>query len=357
MREQRPIVFLGVGAAPDEHALRDALPDGRRRQFRAGLRCRDGQYAHARGLRGRSARTSAACSPTSSSASTSKTSGWTRCSNRKHRTPELAAGWVAARPELMRRWLAGVHAFDGSPALAPWQPQGPRPKTSRFEAWVTRTQDSGRRSGHDGRSSTQRQHARGFFDGDFGCRSGQHAAVRYRAARAFRHRVLIGGIALAGLVRCAVRSALAVFVVLALLFIMNQGYWDGDARDADAGARRGARCDGDRRAARHRGGATAAALRRAAAGARPDADLADVRLSHADARAVRPRCRAGPDLDDDLRVAGADPADATRHLFGAEDAASRPARPSARRRCSCCRRSNCRAPRRRSSPASRNASC
>ena len=69
----------------------------------------------------------------------------------------------------------------------------------------------------------------------------------------------------------------------------------GDDRDAGARHRLGRRGDGDRRAGRHRRGAPRMALQAAAPGPRPDADAADLRLSHPGAGAVRPRPRAGPD--------------------------------------------------------------
>ena len=83
----------------------------------------------------------------------------------------------------------------------------------------------------------------------------------------------------------------------------------------------------------------------------------DLRLPDPDAGPVRPRHGAGPDLDGDLRHPGADPPHPSRHLLGAEAAASRPARPSAPRRGSCCGRSSCPTRCRPSWPASPSASC
>ena len=87
----------------------------------------------------------------------------------------------------------------------------------------------------------------------------------------------------------------------------------GDDRDAGAGHRLGRRRHGDRRAGRHRGGASRMALQAAPPGARPDADAADLRLSHPGAGAVRPRPRAGADHHGHLRRSGADPAHPSRH--------------------------------------------
>ena len=150
---------------------------------------------------------------------------------------------------------------------------------------------------------------------------------------------------------------LAVFVVVAFIFIANLGYWQATVETISLVGFSTLASVADRRAARHRLGASAVALRSAAAAARPDADAADFRLSDPDARAVSSRLRARPDLDRDLRHRRADPPDPSRHRLGAAAAARKPATRSARRSGNCCGKWNCPTRCRRSWPASRNASC
>ena len=84
----------------------------------------------------------------------------------------------------------------------------------------------------------------------------------------------------------------------------------GDAGDPGAGRLGHRHVHADRRPARHHGGAPARASTPCpAAGPRPDADHPDLRLPDPDPDPVRARRGAGPDLDRDLRPAGADPAD------------------------------------------------
>ena len=142
--------------------------------------------------------------------------------NRKEDTVDLARRWVESRPELMMRWLVDVRAFDGEPALAKFESEGRVKAASAFEAWVTS------RKIPVGDAATQavdytKQHARGFFDGISAFFRVSTNAVSF-LLNAVPAPVLIGGMALlAWLLRRSV--PLAVFVVLSLVFIMNQGYW------------------------------------------------------------------------------------------------------------------------------------
>ncbi len=142
--------------------------------------------------------------------------------NRKVDTVELARRWVESRPELMMRWLVDVRSFDGEPALTKFDSQGRVETASAFEAWITS------RKIPVGDATTRaveytKRHAKGFFDGVSAFVRVSTNAVGY-ALNAVPAPVLIGGVALLawGLRRSI---PLAVFVVLALLFIMNQGYW------------------------------------------------------------------------------------------------------------------------------------
>jgi glycine betaine/proline transport system substrate-binding protein len=142
--------------------------------------------------------------------------------NRKVDTLEVARRWVESRPELMMRWLVDVRSFDGEPALARFESQGHAQTASAFEAWITS------RKIPVGDATTRaveytKRHARGFFDGVSAFVRVSTNAVGY-LLNALPAPVLIGGL---GVLAWVLRRSipLAVFVVLSLLFIMNQGYW------------------------------------------------------------------------------------------------------------------------------------
>jgi glycine betaine/proline transport system substrate-binding protein len=142
--------------------------------------------------------------------------------NRKVDTLDLARQWVESRPELMMRWLEGVRAFDGEPAMARFESPGRLPAASAFEAWITSRKipvgDAATRA-----VDYTKQHARGFFDGVSGFVRVSTNAVAY-VLNSVPAPALIG---IMGLLAWLLRRSigLAVFVVLSLLFIMNQGYW------------------------------------------------------------------------------------------------------------------------------------
>jgi len=142
--------------------------------------------------------------------------------NRKVDTLEVARQWVDSRPELMMRWLVGVHAFNGQPALETFAAQRSRAKVSGFEAWVTSHRIP---VGEAVTRSVEytRLHASGFFNGVAAFVRVSTNGVGY-LLNVIPAPLLIGGMALlAWLLRRSL--PLAVFVVLALLFIMNIGYW------------------------------------------------------------------------------------------------------------------------------------
>ena len=143
----------------------------------------------------------------------------------RHQTPEAAAeAWLKANPAVVAGWVAGVHTFDGRPALAALQSTQPHGAGSfSLERWL---------QGHKipvGNAVTVmieyvKTHGRGFFNG---VSTLVAAGVDGLTAllRAIPSPLLVlGAAALAWLLR---RSwPLAAFVVVALLFIMNQGYWE-----------------------------------------------------------------------------------------------------------------------------------
>ena len=174
------------------------------------------------------------------------------------------------------------------------------------------------RPGHEGRSSSCcKVNAAGFFDAitdglDLHDR-GHHRIllliVPPLAAHRRSSRCSPSG--------CSGPGSSPLFIVLAFLADHQSRLLASDGGDDRAGRLGDARQRPHRRAGRHRRGAPALALLRAAARPRPDADAADLRLPHPDARLLRPRRRAGPDLDRDLRHPRADPAHPSRHLLGA----------------------------------------
>ena len=150
---------------------------------------------------------------------------------------------------------------------------------------------------------------------------------------------------------------LVALVVISLLLIINLGYWRETLETLALVVSATAICMLIGMPLGHPGGAPAALLHGAAPDPRPDADHPDLRLPDPDPDPVRPGRGAGPDLDRDLRAAGADPA----HLSGRQPraAAADRGRPELRRQParSSCGRSSCPTPCRPSWPASPNASC
>jgi glycine betaine/proline transport system substrate-binding protein len=141
----------------------------------------------------------------------------------RHEAPEAAATqWLKANPAATTAWLEGVLTFDGRPAATALARAAPPPHRGGFEQWIV---------GHkipvgDAMAVAidyVKAHGTFLFDGISivirGMVDGLTALLRALPAT-----VLI--VAAAGLAWLLRRSlALAVFVALALLFILNQGYW------------------------------------------------------------------------------------------------------------------------------------
>jgi len=140
-----------------------------------------------------------------------------------HQTPEAAAAaWLAANPTIVGDWLDGVYSFDGrtaSDALAGKRADG---GAWNFQRWI---------SGHKiplGDSVAVlidyiKAHGRVGFDAVStlirGSVDGLTALLRLIPAPL----LIVGIAALSWVLRRSL--GLAAFVTLALLFIMNQGYW------------------------------------------------------------------------------------------------------------------------------------
>jgi len=141
----------------------------------------------------------------------------------KHEAPEVAAAhWLKANPATVSAWLDGVFTFDGRPAQNSLGREALAPRAGGFEQWIT---------GHKipvGDAMTVaigyiKSHGTFFFDGISiairGMVNGVTALLRALPAPLL---ILAAAVLAWGLRRS---WALAGFVALALLFILNQGYW------------------------------------------------------------------------------------------------------------------------------------
>jgi glycine betaine/proline transport system substrate-binding protein len=142
----------------------------------------------------------------------------------RHEQPETAAAeWLKANPAAAKAWLDGVLSFDGRPASRALAHSAPVPRPGGFEQWIV---------GHEipvGDAMAVaigyiKAHGTFLFDGISivirGMVDGVTALLRTLPAP-----LLI--VAAAGLAWALRRSLpLAAFVALALLFILNQGYWE-----------------------------------------------------------------------------------------------------------------------------------
>ena len=145
-----------------------------------------------------------------------------------HQQPEAAAAaWLAANPNAVIPWFEGVTTVDGKPALSASGQLQPGavsvPKGSSFEERITRHKiPLGDSVAHA--IEYIKSHGTWVFEGISWVIRGSVDGVT-GALRAIPGWLLIlATAALAWLVRRSI--ALAVFVLLALLFIMNQGYWE-----------------------------------------------------------------------------------------------------------------------------------
>ena len=141
----------------------------------------------------------------------------------RHEPPEIAATeWLRANPTAVKAWLAGVLTFDGRPALSALARASPTAHSSGIEQWIL---------GHkipvgDAMAvaiDTIKAHGTFVFNGISIVIRGMVNGLT-TLLRALPALVLIAAVALlAWLLR---RSwTLTAFVALALLFILNQGYW------------------------------------------------------------------------------------------------------------------------------------
>lgn len=141
----------------------------------------------------------------------------------RHEQPDVAAAaWLKANPTATQAWLEGVRTFDGRPAYAALAHAAPPLRHGGFEEWVV----SHKIPVGDSMAvaiDTIKTHGTFLFDGISivirGMVNGVTTTLRLLPAP-----LLI--VALAALAYALRRSwPLTAFVALALLFILNQGYW------------------------------------------------------------------------------------------------------------------------------------
>lgn len=141
----------------------------------------------------------------------------------QHQQPEVAAAaWLKANPKAVSAWLEGVTTFDGRPALAALRAGGQVADAPTFEHWM---------SAHKipiGDAVAVmidyvKSHGRSLFDGISAVIRGSVDGLS-AALRAVPSPILIVAV---GVLTWFLRRSvgLVIFVVAALLFIINQGYW------------------------------------------------------------------------------------------------------------------------------------
>jgi glycine betaine/proline transport system substrate-binding protein len=140
-----------------------------------------------------------------------------------HEQPPIAAAeWLKANPTVVKQWLSGVLTFDGRPASAALARAAPPPRPGGFEQWIV----SHKIPVGDTMAVVIdfiKEHGTFLFDGVAivikGTVDGATTLLRIVPAPIL--------ILAAALLTWALRRSvpLAIFVGLALLFILNQGYW------------------------------------------------------------------------------------------------------------------------------------
>jgi len=141
----------------------------------------------------------------------------------RHEAPEIAAAeWLKANPTATKAWLAGVLTFDGRPGVSALARTVPPPRPGGFEQWIV----SHKIPVGDAMAVAidyVKTHGTYLFSGISIVIRGMVDGVT-ALLRALPAPLLI--VAVAALAWALRRSlSLSLFVALALLFILNQGYW------------------------------------------------------------------------------------------------------------------------------------
>ena len=141
----------------------------------------------------------------------------------QHQQPEVAAeAWLKANPKAVSAWLEGVSTFDGRPALAAIRNRSENSSGTDFEHWMS---DHKIPIGNAAAAMIEyvKGHGRSLFDGVSAVIRGSVEGLT-AALRVITSPILIVAI---GFLAWFLRRSLplALFVVAALIFIINQGYW------------------------------------------------------------------------------------------------------------------------------------
>ena len=141
----------------------------------------------------------------------------------RHEQPQIAAAeWLKANPTAVRSWLQGVSTFDGRPAVGALAHSAVPGHPSGFEQWIV-THKIPVGDAMATAIDAVKTHGTFVFGGISAVIRGTIDAVN-ALLRALPAPALIAAVAvLAWLLRRSL--PLAAFVALALLFILNQGYW------------------------------------------------------------------------------------------------------------------------------------
>jgi glycine betaine/proline transport system substrate-binding protein len=141
----------------------------------------------------------------------------------RHEAPEIAATeWLKANPTATKAWLEGVLTFEGRLAVSALAHTVPPPRPGGFEQWIVNHKIPVGDAMAVAIDYVKR-HGTYLFDGISivirGMVNGVTALLRALPAPL----LIVAIAALAWVLRRSI--SLAAFVALALLFILNQGYW------------------------------------------------------------------------------------------------------------------------------------
>ena len=142
----------------------------------------------------------------------------------RHQPPEVAAeSWLKANPTVVAGWLEGVTTFDGRPALSAMSGAGKLRVGFSLELWVS---DHKIPVGDSVAVMIEyvKTHGRVLFDGVSAVIGGGVDGLTALLRAIPSPLLILGAAALSWGLRRSL--PLAAFVVAALLFIMNQGYWE-----------------------------------------------------------------------------------------------------------------------------------
>ena len=142
----------------------------------------------------------------------------------RHQPPEVAAeSWLKANPTVVAGWLEGVTTFDGRPALSAMSGAGKLRVGFSLELWVS---DHKIPVGDSVAVMIEyvKTHGRVLFDGVSAVIRGSVDGLTALLRAIPSPLLILGAAALSWVLRRSL--PLAAFVVAALLFIMNQGYWE-----------------------------------------------------------------------------------------------------------------------------------